>query len=209
MLIYLEGMDGSGKTTLGRLLAEKLRGHGYQVLETREPSNSYYGQELRRSAFERRSPLEEYWLFMLDRAHHTREVVGPALDRGEIVLSDRGYTSTMLYQGPLLSGLQGDTNFSHFLRRVQTEALTVTRPPGLVIFLQLSVEEALRRTMGRSGAHDGFETAENLRRVLRASESVLDVVSDACPVLLFDAEREGPEQLAESSLDAIRQLLGR
>ena len=101
-LIALEGIDGAGKTTQARLLAEGLQARGYEVVLTREPSDGPAGRKLRgylQGAGPRLSPLEELNLFMADRREHVAEVIRPALARGAIVVTDRYYYSSMAYQG--------------------------------------------------------------------------------------------------------------
>lgn len=101
LLIAFEGIDGTGKSTQIRLLAEKLTGRGYQVLATCEPTDGPYGRKIRELFTKRHhvSAEEELELFIADRREHVREVIKPALAEGKIVLTDRYYFSTAAYQG--------------------------------------------------------------------------------------------------------------
>ncbi len=101
LLIAFEGIDGTGKTTQIRLLAEKLTARGYQVVATREPTDGPYGRRIRELFTKRHhvSVQEELDLFMADRKEHVREVIAPSLAAGKIVLTDRYYFSTAAYQG--------------------------------------------------------------------------------------------------------------
>jgi len=101
--ITFEGLDGTGKSTQMRKLAEKLRAAGHKVMETREPGGTATGEKIRRmlldSKTERLSPMAEMALMFGSRAQHIAEVIQPALDRGQIVLCDRFTDSTEAYQG--------------------------------------------------------------------------------------------------------------
>jgi dTMP kinase len=101
--ITFEGLDGTGKSTQMRKLAEALRAAGHKVVETREPGGTATGEKIRRvlldSATEGLSPLAEMALMFASRAQHIAEVIQPALDHGQIVLCDRFTDSTEAYQG--------------------------------------------------------------------------------------------------------------
>ncbi|HSH14189.1 MAG TPA: dTMP kinase, partial [Desulfurivibrionaceae bacterium] len=101
LLIAVEGIDGTGKSSQVRLLAETLKGKGYPVVVTREPTDGPYGRQIRSFFLKRQqlSPEAELELFMNDRRQHVRELVAPALAAGEIVITDRYYLSTAAYQG--------------------------------------------------------------------------------------------------------------
>ncbi|MGB7601295.1 MAG: dTMP kinase [Candidatus Sulfotelmatobacter sp.] len=101
--ITFEGLDGTGKSTQMRKLAEKLRAAGFKVMETREPGGTATGEKIRRvlldSKTEGLSPMAEMAFMFGARAQHIAEVIQPALDRGQIVLCDRFTDSTEAYQG--------------------------------------------------------------------------------------------------------------
>lgn len=101
LLIVFEGIDGTGKTTQIKLLADELVQKGYQVITTREPTDGQYGRKIRQLFTNRRevSLEEELELFMADRREHVEKVIAPALAAGKIVLTDRYYFSTAAYQG--------------------------------------------------------------------------------------------------------------
>lgn len=101
MLIAFEGIDGVGKTTQLRLLAEALTKMGHNVVSTREPTNGPFGRKIRQVLVNRNavSPEEEFELFMADRREHVEKLIGPSLSKGKIVLTDRYYLSTAAYQG--------------------------------------------------------------------------------------------------------------
>ena len=102
MIITLEGIEGSGKTTLIENLADVFRTLNHEVLVTREPGGCALGRELRQMLLNPETeicPEAELFLFLADRAQHVAEVIRPALKRGEVVLCDRYADSTVVYQG--------------------------------------------------------------------------------------------------------------
>jgi dTMP kinase len=103
-LLALEGVDGSGKTTQARLLAESCRARGREVVLTREPTAFATGEKLRRylaGPTRHLSPNAELLLFLDDRREHVARVIRPALDAGHLVITDRYYYSSVAYQGAL------------------------------------------------------------------------------------------------------------
>jgi dTMP kinase len=104
VLLALEGVDGSGKTTQARLLAEALRKRGWDVVLTQEPTAFPTGEKLRRylsGSTRHLSPSEELALFLEDRREHVVRVIRPALTAGQLVITDRYYYSSVAYQGAL------------------------------------------------------------------------------------------------------------
>lgn len=106
LLISFEGVDGSGKTTQARRLAEVLRQAGRPVVLTREPGGTPLGEQFRRILLQpppppaaSLTPRAELFLYLADRAQHWQEVVEPALQSRQVVISDRFIDSTLAYQG--------------------------------------------------------------------------------------------------------------
>jgi dTMP kinase len=101
MFVTFEGLDGSGKTTQQRLVAELLRADGLEVVETREPGGTELGERVRELVLHSGevAPWAEAALFAASRAQHVAEVIRPALDRGAAVLCDRYVDSSLAYQG--------------------------------------------------------------------------------------------------------------
>jgi len=103
LFLTFEGIEGCGKSTqIGRLV-DRLRAAGRQSLLTREPGGTELGRRLRALLLDPGgasiSPIAELLLYVADRAQHLTEIVGPALDRGEVVLCDRYLDATVAYQG--------------------------------------------------------------------------------------------------------------
>jgi dTMP kinase len=147
LFISFEGNEGSGKSTQISLLAEKLRSLGFSVLTTREPGGTPIGEEIRHtlkhSAKNQAMTWEAELLLMnASRSQLVREVIRPALTRGEIVLSDRFYDSTTAYQG---YGRQLDPVA---VKAIIDLAVGDTRP-SLTLLLMVPHEVSAERLMAR------------------------------------------------------------
>jgi dTMP kinase len=157
LLIVFEGVDGAGKTTHVRLLDERLRREGYDVVCLKEPTEGPWGQKLRHLAQHGRqevSPATELEWFLQDRREDVEHNIQPALARGQIVVLDRYYFSTIAYQG----ALQLDPEEI----RVRNEAFAP--PPDLLFLLELPAEQGFQRVRQR-GALSHFERLDYLERV--------------------------------------------
>jgi dTMP kinase len=148
-------MDGSGKTTQMHRLAERLRSLGRTVTETVEPGGPPIAQKIRRilldSANRELSPTTEVLLYFASRAQNVDQWILPALDRGEIVLSDRFTDSSLVYQG-VGRGLGIDT--VNDLDRIACRGLK----PDLTILVDVDAEASLARAWARNEAQPHCET---------------------------------------------------
>ena len=148
-------MDGSGKTTQMHRLAARLRGMGRGVIETAEPGGPPIAQKLRRilldSANQELSPTTELLLYFASRAQNVDEWIMPAMNRGEIVLSDRFTDSSLVYQG-CGRGLGADTVMA--LDRIACRGLK----PDLTILVDVDAEASLARARARNVAEPHCET---------------------------------------------------
>jgi dTMP kinase len=194
MLVAFEGQDGSGKTTQIERLAEWLAEQERRTLVTREPGGTSIGARLREilldPASEGISWRTEALLYAADRAQHVAEVIRPALERGEIVISDRYLFSSLAYQG-LARGIGIEEVLS--VNRWATGGLL----PDLVFLLDLSAERAIARAGDREGQGDRIE-----REDLAFHERVRDAyhhLSTLYPdrFLVVDASRPPDEVAAE------------
>lgn len=156
MLVTLEGLDGTGKTTVWeRLQASTVIPD--DVTFTREPTDSWYGEAVQRSIEdEEADPLAELFLYTADHAAHLANTVRPALENGDLVISDRYSDSRFVYQGATLADRLDDP--VSYIRQVHEPW---TRPPDVTIYLDLDAETAAER----SGATNKFETATYLASV--------------------------------------------
>ena len=140
MLITVEGIDGSGKTTVCRALEEALT----NTRLTREPTESWYGEAVRRSiATDDADPLAELFLYTADHAAHLADVIEPALAAGEVVISDRYSDSRYAYQGATLA--QRFENPIEFVKKVHAGW---TRPPDLTLYLDVPASVGAERADG-------------------------------------------------------------
>jgi dTMP kinase len=143
--ITFEGIDGSGKSTQLRLLANYLEQAGCDVLLTREPGGTPVGNRLRAAlldAQEEVDPLTELLVFAADRAQHVRRVLRPALESGRVVFSDRYADATAAYQG---AGRGFSPELISEIIQLATEGLT----PDLTVLFDLSVADSTTRTRRR------------------------------------------------------------
>lgn len=156
ILVTIEGIDGAGKTTQAALLRNRLASAGRKVLLVREPGSTALGEELR--PLTRKlvmSPLAEAMLFAAARAELYHKIILPALARGCDVVSDRGPTSTLAYQGYGYDAF--DTELQSKLRDINAIS-TRERSPDLQVLLNLRPQDALARKP--ADTQDKFETAD-------------------------------------------------
>ncbi|HEY5838673.1 MAG TPA: dTMP kinase [Pyrinomonadaceae bacterium] len=143
--ITFEGIDGCGKSTQLRMLASELRVRGLPVIATREPGGTPLGQRLRTALLdvkEEVDPLTELLVFAADRAQHVRKHLLPALERNQIVLSDRYADATVAYQG---AGRGFKPELIEEIVQLATDGLK----PDLTLLFDLSVADAAIRTRKR------------------------------------------------------------
>lgn len=172
MFITFEGIEGSGKTTQQRLLAERLRASGKTVVVTKEPGGTPLADRIRAILLDSSNvidPIAEVFLFAASRRQHTTEVIEPALKRGEVVLCDRYADSTLAYQG---FGRLIDLDRLSALNEWATDALV----PHVTLLFDLPEEIGLTRANSRNAAatqDEGRFEAEDLRFHRRVREGYL------------------------------------
>ena len=146
--ITFEGPDGSGKTTQMRILADRLRGRGREVVETQEPGGTAIGLQIRSilldAANHQLCPIAEMLLYFAARAQNFDERIDPAWQRGAVVLSDRFTDSTLAYQG---GGRALGPDVVMQLHNIACHGLQ----PDLTICIDIGVEAGLERTRSRNG----------------------------------------------------------
>lgn len=180
LFIVMEGPDGSGKTTQINLLKEYLEEAGYECLITREPGGTVIGEEIRQLILnpehKEMSPVTEMLLYVASRAQLVHEVIGPALEEGKIVISDRFVDSSIVYQG--IARKLGISTVS----AVNAPGIGIYRPDG-IFFIDLSEAEGLRRKkeqknldrMEQEGIDFHHMVSEGYRKVLSGRPEVMKI----------------------------------
>lgn len=165
LFLSFEGIDGSGKSTQARLLAETLRASGHEVVLTREPGGSPGAEEIRRLVLQgdpdRWSAETELLLFTAARRDHMERTIQPALSAGKVVICDRFADSTRMYQGLSRGDLRGIVDCLH--------TLMIGLEPDLTLLIDMDPDTGLTRARGRQGDEERFEDfGPDLQKKMRA-----------------------------------------
>jgi len=156
--VTFEGIDGAGKTTVSRLVAEFLRAKGHAVFLTSEPTKTWLGDAVRHAYDDDVGAVAESFLFLADRAAHVEEIRSH-LEDGELVLCDRYADSTYAYQGARPKGIVKDPG-----RFLQQASKGWTLEPDLTVLLRVTPNLGLKRIQGRP-TRIRFEELPCLREV--------------------------------------------
>ena len=166
VFITFEGGDGSGKTTQIHLLQKWLSDNGHTVVVTREPGGTDLGNQLRDIILHSTgfiAPRAEALLYAADRSHHIHTLVRPALERGDVVVQDRYFDSSVAYQG---AGRVLDATEVRELSLWATERLM----PHLTILLDVPADVAKARQLGDERRFDRLEAeAQDFHERVRES----------------------------------------
>lgn len=207
LFITFEGGEGAGKSSQMARLAERLRADGGDILITREPGGSSGAEAVRHvllsGAAESMGPAMEAILFAAARSDHVEQVIRPAVNAGKIVLCDRFFDSTRVYQG-VTGNLAPD--FIAALEDVTVNGMV----PDLTIILDLDPEIGLARATARRGKDvpDRFEkeTLDIHRRRRRGFLDIAAAEPDRCVVV--DASKR-PDVVAKAVSRAVARLMER
>jgi len=208
VFITFEGPDGSGKSTQMRLLAERLRGSGYRILESVEPGGTSIGRQIRRilldPANQELCPTTELLLMFAARAQNVEQWILPALAEGKIVLSDRFTDSTIAYQG---AGRNLGIETVLEVDRIACHGVA----PDLTLVIDIDAEAGLARAhcrnRSRAGASESRideQAVEFHRKVREAYHSL--AAREPRRVRLIDGNAQ-PEVIAERVWEAVRGVL--
>ncbi|MEO5653171.1 MAG: dTMP kinase [Marmoricola sp.] len=200
VFVCFEGGEGAGKSTQSRLLGDALTAQGYAVLLTREPGGTPVGSTVRQIVLDPETgelaDRTEALLYNADKAEHVHAVVGPALARGEVVVTDRYVDSTLAYQG---AGRSLDAADLEWVARWATEDLR----PHLTVLLDLDPAQGMTRFAERDRIEG--ESIEFHHRV-RAEFARL-AEGDPAHYLVLDA-RAPVDEIARDVLARVEPLLG-
>ena len=209
VFLSFEGTEGSGKSTQMRLLVERLRSNGFAVTENQEPGATRIGKQIRRILLDpehtEMAPMAELLLMFASRAQAAAEIIRPALERGEIVVSDRFTDSTLAYQG-FARGLGFET-----VQAMHSLALD-SLLPDLTIAMDIDVETGLERAhrRNRTGDASDFETRLDRQSLVfhcRVAEGYREIAAlDPHRFKLIDASGT-PDEVAERIWTVVNRLL--
>lgn len=188
MFVTFEGIDGSGKSTQARLLAERVD----EVVLTREPGGSPGAEEIRQLVLtgdpDRWTAETEILLFTAARRDHLEKTILPALEAGKTVISDRFADSTRVYQGATRGDLRETVDALH--------RLMIGREPDLTFIIDMDPEVALKRGLARQSGEDRFEDfGLGFQETLRHGFLSLAQSEDRC--VLIDGNRAVEEVAAD------------
>ena len=204
--ITFEGIDGSGKSTQLRLIANDLRFRGLNVLTTQEPGGTPLGRKLREiflETDENVDPLAELLLFAADRAQHVNLLIKPALTEGKIVISDRYADATYAYQG-------AGRGFSQTTVKQVIKLATDGLKPHLTLFFDLPVETALLRTNTRDRAGEQKNRMDKERGDFyeRVRASYLELAAKEAERFRIIDAAHSVEEVHAATLKTLTEFLG-
>lgn len=199
--VCLEGPDGGGKTTQAARLADWLRSVGRDVMTCRDPGGTPLGDRMRQILLDRGSvPFglqAEMFLFMASRAELVRQVIGPAIDAGRVVVGDRYLLSNVVYQG-VVGGLGAEEVWR--VGEIATGGLM----PDLTLLLDLPVEVATRRI---GAARDRMEDRSDEDRE-RIRQGFLRLAATyPAPIVRIDGTGD-PDEVASRIREEVGLVLG-
>ncbi len=194
--ITFEGIDGCGKSTVAKIIFQQLKKDGVDVELTQEPTETWLGDAVRRSYTEDIHPFTEAFLFLADRATHTKWIE-ERLYHGVLVISDRYSDSTVAYQAALFKqSFGGDP--AHYIKYLQDISRPIIRVPNITFLFDIDPDISLKR-VGNRGEKEKFETLENLRQV---RQNYLDIAAESPHFRIINAA-----QTIEEVADAVWKII--
>lgn len=196
-LISVEGIDGSGKSTLTHKLKKSLEQKNLEVVVTQESGGTNLGRKLRVILHEEKKDVcdkAEYLLFATDRSQHFEQIVIPALNEKKIVISDRMDDSSVAYQG------YGRGLDIEMIKKINRWAMQGIKP-DLVLYIKLDFQTALDRIMLRGGKLTSFETEEELFWK-RVNDGFNTIFKDRKNVVTIDGKKS-IEELSKLAEEAV------
>ena len=202
IFITFEGIDGSGKSTQVKYLANRLMTLGREVVLTREPGGSTGAEEIRslvlEGAPERWSAETEILLFTAARRDHMEKLILPALEDGKIVICDRFADSTRMYQGLTRGDLRSTVD--------SLTDLMIKRQPDLTILIDMDPELGHRRAKARNTKEERFEDfGVDLQRRMRAG--FLQLAKEFPDRIRIVNGNQSVEDLSEEIYEVVQETL--
>ncbi len=198
--ISFEGIEGSGKSTQAKLLADYLKAKGANVLTTEEPGGTRIGLKIRDLLLNPENnmdPLTELLLYNSSRAQHVREVIYPALMQNNIVITDRFFDSTLVYQG-YARGI--DLSIIKTLDEIVAPDLK----PFVTFLLDIDVEEGLRRNR-IAQKEDRFEL-ETIEFHKRVQDGYLQIAGDEPDRIKVIDASNSPEEVNKKTIEVLEAV---
>jgi dTMP kinase len=197
LFIAFEGGDGAGKSTQVTLLREALEAAGRTVTVTRQPGGTELGHQIRDLVLHGAhvAPRAEALLFAADKAHHVDQLIRPALDRGEVVLTDRYTDSSVAYQG---AGRDLGAQEIHDLNMWAVDELV----PDLTVVVDISAQEGRRR---RGQVHDRLEAEEDAFHEAIRAHYLAMAQGNPQRYLVVDGT-ESPEDVHAAVVERLRSM---
>ena len=202
IFIVFEGIDGAGKSTQAKLLAERLHNLGKSVVMTAEPTELTSGRELRRvlSGEIKKSDCEIAAMFTLDRIAHNvdgERGIEKMLNEGVCVICDRYYYSTLAYQGSLIDYA--------WVKALNTQCPEI-RHPDVCIFLDLTPSESMKRITAGRDSTEIYENEETLGVVRDTFMKVIEDMRLTDRIEIVDASGS-IEEISDKIFNAVKSIL--
>lgn len=201
--IVIEGLDGSGKTTQTKIVTEKLTARGINVINQAEPTPHEYGKMCREALSGRKKCTKSQLalLFTADRIDHNvnaEDGINMHLQRGDTVISDRYYYSTLAYQGVDVG--------MNWLKSLNLDCEDI-RKPDLCVFLDLTPEKSMERINANRSADEIeiYENLEYLTSIRKRFYNVIDSLKDSENIAVINADGT-VEEVAEKIEKAVMSL---
>ena len=201
MLVTIEGIDGSGKSTLHKALGHALA--DMNPVLTREPGSTWIGDAVRKAIRDQIDPIAEALLFVADHAAHLNKIVKPALNEGKLVLSDRYIDSRYAYQQVSLEGVIPDPET--WLKALHDNW---TIMPDLTILIVIPISIALERTSDRN-LQEHFEEEKVLADVQRNYMTLAESDPQRFVILDGTLPKEDILMVAEDTIRNRRVIIGK
>jgi dTMP kinase len=159
--ISIEGVDGAGKGTVIEELRNEFEGFEY----THEPSNGKYGRIIREELKTDSDPtVSDFFLFCADRFDHCNSLIGPKLDQGKNVLTDRYNLSTFAYQSKVIDEQMDVVNPFEYIDRIVGQFII---EPDLTILIDVPIEESFDRLDDEKEKYEEYDRQKDIRRIYR------------------------------------------